>query len=187
MKPLLSVKNLRMEFGGLVAVKDVSFEVKKGEFIGLIGPNGCGKSTTFNCISGLLQQTSGTVEVFGKDVSDKRPDQIQKLGMTRTFQHTRLWKDMTVIENLLVPPRKQFSPNPFLSLFRGRSRPAEKERLADAFAVLDQLEVPHMAHNMAGELSGGQSKLVDIGRSMMGSPDLLLPPSGKVPEGGDTL
>ena len=82
MKPLLSVKNLRMEFGGLVAVKDVSFEVKKGEFIGLIGPNGCGKSTTFNCISGLLQQTSGTVEVFGKDVSEKRPDQIQKLGMT---------------------------------------------------------------------------------------------------------
>jgi branched-chain amino acid transport system ATP-binding protein len=163
-----------MEFGGLVAVKDVSFEVKKGEFIGLIGPNGCGKSTTFNCISGLLQQTSGTVEVFGKDVSDKRPDQIQKLGMTRTFQHTRLWKDMTVIENLLVPPRKQFSPNPFLSLFRGRSRPAEKERLADAFAVLDQLEVPHMAHNMAGELSGGQSKLVDIGRSMMGSPDLAV-------------
>ena len=112
MKPLLSVKNLRMEFGGLVAVKDVTFEVKKGEFIGLIGPNGCGKSTTFNCISGLLQQTSGTVEVFGKDVSDKRPDQIQKLGMTRTFQHTRLWKDMTVIENMLVPPRKQFSPNP---------------------------------------------------------------------------
>ncbi len=174
MKPLLSVKNLRMEFGGLVAVKDVSFEVKKGEFIGLIGPNGCGKSTTFNCISGLLQQTSGTIEVFGKDVSDKRPDQIQKLGMTRTFQHTRLWKDMTVIENMLVPPRKQFSPNPILSLFRGRSRPAEKERLANAFAVLDQLEVPHMAHNLASELSGGQSKLVDIGRSMMGSPDLLL-------------
>ena len=165
MKPLLSVKNLRKEFGGLVAVKDVSFEVGEGEFVGLIGPNGCGKSTTFNCISGLLEKTSGTVEVFGVDVSDKRPDEIQKLGMTRTFQHTRLWKDMTVIENLLVPPRKQFSPNPLLSLFRGRSRAEEKERLSKAFAVLDQLEVPHMAHNMAGELSGGQSKLVDIGRS----------------------
>ena len=172
--PLLSVKNLRKEFGGLVAVKDVSFEVRPGEFVGLIGPNGCGKSTTFNCISGLLEKTSGTVEVFGVDVSDKRPDEIQKLGMTRTFQHTRLWKDMTVIENLLVPPRKQFSPNPLLSLFRGRSRPAEKERLSKAFAVLNQLEVPHMAHNLAGELSGGQSKLVDIGRSMMGDPQLLL-------------
>lgn len=171
---LLSVKNLRKEFGGLVAVKDVSFDVGEGEFVGLIGPNGCGKSTTFNCISGLLGKTSGSVELFGVDVSEKRPDEIQKLGMTRTFQHTRLWKDMTVIENLLVPPRRQFSPNPILSLFRGRSRPAEKERLSKAFAVLDQLEVPHMAHNMAGELSGGQSKLVDIGRSMMGDPKLLL-------------
>jgi neutral amino acid transport system ATP-binding protein len=171
---LLSVKNLRKEFGGLVAVKDVSFEVGKGEFVGLIGPNGCGKSTTFNCISGLLQQTSGSVEVFGTDASNLRPDQIQKLGMTRTFQHTQLWKDMTVIENLLVPPRKQFAPNPFLTLLRGRSRKEEKERLSKAFAVLDQLEVPHMAHNLAGELSGGQSKLVDIGRSMMGDPQLLL-------------
>jgi ABC-type branched-subunit amino acid transport system ATPase component len=171
---LLTVKNLRKEFGGLVAVKDVSFEVGKGEFVGLIGPNGCGKSTTFNCISGLLQQTSGSVEVFGTDASNLRPDQIQKLGMTRTFQHTQLWKDMTVIENLLVPPRKQFAPNPLLTLLRGRSRKEEKERLSKAFAVLDQLEVPHMAHNLAGELSGGQSKLVDIGRSMMGDPQLLL-------------
>ena len=174
MTSLLSVQNLRKEFGGLVAVNDVSFEIGKGEFVGLIGPNGCGKSTTFNCISGLLEKTSGTVEVFGVDASDMRPDQIQKLGMTRTFQHTQLWKQMTVIENLLVPPRKQFAPNPLMTLFRGRTRKEEKDRLEKAFAVLEQLEVPHMAHNLAGELSGGQSKLVDIGRSMMGDPQLLL-------------
>lgn len=174
MTSLLSVQNLRKEFGGLVAVNDVSFEIGKGEFVGLIGPNGCGKSTTFNCISGLLEKTSGTVEVFGVDASDMRPDQIQKLGMTRTFQHTQLWKQMTVIENLLVPPRKQFAPNPLMTLLRGRTRKEEKERLEKAFAVLEQLEVPHMAHNLAGELSGGQSKLVDIGRSMMGDPQLLL-------------
>lgn len=174
MTSLLSVQNLRKEFGGLVAVNDVSFEIGKGEFVGLIGPNGCGKSTTFNCISGLLEKTSGTVEVFGVDASDMRPDQIQKLGMTRTFQHTQLWKQMTVIENLLVPPRKQFAPNPLITLLRGRTRKEEKDRLEKAFAVLEQLEVPHMAHNLAGELSGGQSKLVDIGRSMMGDPQLLL-------------
>jgi ABC-type branched-subunit amino acid transport system ATPase component len=174
MTSLLSVQNLRKEFGGLVAVNDVSFEIGKGEFVGLIGPNGCGKSTTFNCISGLLEKTSGTVEVFGVDASDMRPDQIQKLGMTRTFQHTQLWKQMTVIENLLVPPRKQFAPNPLMTLLRGRTRKEEKDRLEKAFAVLEQLEVPHMAHNLAGELSGGQSKLVDIGRSMMGDPQLLL-------------
>ena len=172
-EPVLRVENLRKEFGGLVAVKDVSFEVGSGEFIGLIGPNGCGKSTTFNCISGLLDQTAGSIEIFGKDASNMRPDQIQNLGFTRTFQHTRLWRQMTVIENLLVPPREQFKPNPFASILQ-LSSSAEEERLARAYDVLEQLEVPHMAHNLASELSGGQSKLVDIGRSMMGDPKLLL-------------
>ena len=174
MSSVPKVEGLRMEFGGLVAVNDVSFDVEEGEFVGLIGPNGCGKSTTFNCISGLLDQTSGTVEVFGVDASEMRPDQIQQLGVTRTFQHTRLWRQMTVIENLLVPPRRQFSPNPFLSLLKPDSRPAEQERLGKAYTMLDQLEVPHMAENLTSELSGGQSKLVDIGRSMMGDPGLLL-------------
>ena len=80
---------------------------------------------------------------------------------------------MTVIENLLVPPREQFKPNPLASILQ-LSSSAEEERLARAYDVLEQLEVPHMAHNMASELSGGQSKLVDIGRSMMGNPKLLL-------------
>ena len=174
MRTALKVEGLRKEVGGLVAVEDVSFEIGEGEFVGLIGPNGCGKSTIFNCISGLLDKTAGTVEVFGQDVSDKRPDEIQKLGLTRTFQHTRLWRQMTVIENLLVPPRKQFSPNPLQALLMPGSRPDEEERLAKAYSVLDQLEVPHMAHNLPSDLSGGQSKLVDSGRSMMGDPQLLL-------------
>ena len=177
MKPALSVRGLRKMFGGLVAVDAVSFEVQKGEFVGLIGPNGCGKSTTFNCISGLLEKTDGTVEVFGEDVTEMRPDQIQKFGLTRTFQHTRLWREMTVIENDLVPTRNQFG-KPLLdrlySLFLPKYNPAEKERRGKAYATLDQLEVPHMAHNLTSELSGGQSKLVDIGRSMMGEPKLLL-------------
>lgn len=171
---ILKVTNLRKEFGGLIAVKDVSFEIKKGEFIGLIGPNGCGKSTTFNCISGLLNQTSGKVEIYGTDVSKMRPDQIHGLGMTRTFQHTRLWRKMTVLENLLVPPRKQFSPNILKSLLMPNKSKEEQERLNQAYEILDELEVPHMAHNLASELSGGQSKLVDIGRSRMSSPNLLL-------------
>jgi len=165
-KSVLKVNSLRKEFGGLVAVKDVSFEVGEGEFVGLIGPNGCGKSTTFNCISGLLQQTSGKIEMFGEDISDLRPDQIQNKGMTRTFQHTNLWREMTVIENLMVPPRNQFGSSPFefiKSLFTTKNE-SEKERLLMAYEALDQLEVPHMAHNLASELSGGQSKLVDIGR-----------------------
>ena len=174
MTTVLKVTDLRMEFGGLVAVKDVSFEVESGEFVGLIGPNGCGKSTTFNCISGLLNQTAGHIEIFGQDASNLRPDQIQRLGMTRTFQHTRLWREMTVIENLMVPPRDQFKPSILESLRLGRNNEPEIARLSKAFETLDQLEVPHMAHNLTSELSGGQSKLFDIGRSMMGDPELLL-------------
>ena len=172
--PALKISNLTKDFGGLRAIDKVSFNVEEGELVGLIGPNGCGKTTTFNCISGLLEVSSGKVEVLGQNATDLRPDQIQNLGLTRTFQHTWLWKDMTVIENLLVPPRKQFSPNPFLALLRPNSRKSEKQRLFDAYSILDLLEISHIAHNLASELSGGQSKLVDIGRALMSSPRFLL-------------
>ena len=169
--PALQISDLTKDFGGLRAVDQVSFHVEKGEFVGLIGPNGCGKTTTFNCISGLLEMSSGRVEVLGQDATGMRPDQIQSLGLTRTFQHTWLWREMTVIENLLVPPRQQFAPNTLLSLLRPSSRKAEKQRLFDAY---DVLEISHIAHHLASELSGGQSKLVDIGRALMSSPQFLL-------------
>jgi len=124
-----------------------------------------------------LEKTSGTVEVFGEDVSNKRPDEIQKMGLTRTFQHTRLWRKMTVIENLLVPSKNQFGSSLndiFRSLFKIRKNDPEKILLEKAYSTLDQLEISHMAHNLTSELSGGQSKLVDIGRSMMGDAKLLL-------------
>ena len=120
----LSVSGLTKDFGGLRAVDDVSFEIAEGEFVGLIGPNGCGKPPLFNCVSGLLPRTSGRVEVLGQDATGLRPDQIQKLGLTRTFQHTRLWRELTVIENLLVTPRAQFAPNLVLALTLPGSREA---------------------------------------------------------------
>ncbi len=172
--PALRISDLTKNFGGLRAVDHVSFQIGKGEFVGLIGPNGCGKTTTFNCISGLLRMSSGKIEVLGKDATGMRPDQIQNLGLTRTFQHTWLWREMTVVENLLVPPRKQFTPNPLFALLRPGSRKAEKQRVIDAYSVLDLLEVSHVAHNLASELSGGQSKLIDIGRALMSSPRFLL-------------
>ena len=170
----LTVAGLTKDFGGLRAIDDVSFHVGEGELVGLIGPNGCGKSTVFNCISGLLELTSGQVELFGKNATNMRPDEVQRMGLTRTFQHTRLWREMTVIENLLVPPREQFAPNRLMSLLRPHSRIAEKERVLDAYAVLDTLQVSHMANHLASELSGGQSKLIDIGRALMGAPRCLL-------------
>jgi ABC-type branched-subunit amino acid transport system ATPase component len=174
MSSILKVNNMTKDFGGLRAIDSVSFHVGKGEFVGLIGPNGCGKTTTFNCISGLLDATEGDVEIFGEDATKLRPDQIQKLGLTRTFQHTLLWREMTAIENLLIPPRNQFGTNPLEALFTYFKRNEEEERLAKAYETLESLEITHMAHNLTSELSGGQSKLVDIGRALMGEPELLL-------------
>ena len=174
MDKILKVSNMTKDFGGLRAVDNVSFEVGKGEFVGLIGPNGCGKTTTFNCISGLLDATEGDVEIFGEDATLLRPDELQKLGLTRTFQHTRLWREMTTIENLLIPPRNQYGTNPlhaFLSHFFDNG---EDERVRKAYETLEELEIAHMAHNLTSELSGGQSKLVDIARALMGEPALLL-------------
>ena len=174
MTSVLKVSNLTKDFGGLRAVDDVTFEVDKGEFVGLIGPNGCGKTTTFNCISGLLDPTEGEVEVFSERATNLRPDEIQKLGLTRTFQHTRLWREMTAIENLLIPPRSQFGDNPLTAIMSFFYRDEEKARISNAYETLEELEITHMAHNLTSELSGGQSKLVDIGRAMMGEPEFLL-------------
>jgi branched-chain amino acid transport system ATP-binding protein len=158
MSTVLRVSNLSKEFGGLRAVDDFSLEVAAGEFVGLIGPNGCGKTTTFNCISGLLEATGGSVEVFGQPAGRLRPDQIQQLGLTRTFQHTRLWREMTAIENLLIPPRNQFGLDPLRALLTPWRREEERARVRRAYEVLDQLQIRHMAHNLTSELSGGQSR-----------------------------
>ena len=174
MSSVLKVTDLTKDFGGLRAIDNVSFEVGKGEFVGLIGPNGCGKTTTFNCISGLLEPSKGEVEVFEQNTTVLRPDEIQKLGLTRTFQHTRLWREMTTIENLLIPPRNQFGDNPFYGILSHFFKDEENARVARAYDTLAELEITHMAHNLTSELAGGQSKLVDIGRALMGEPELLL-------------
>ena len=174
MSSVLKVTDLTKDFGGLRAIDNVSFEVGKGEFVGLIGPNGCGKTTTFNCISGLLEPSKGEVEVFEQNTTVLRPDEIQKLGLTRTFQHTRLWREMTTIENLLIPPRNQFGDNPFYGILSHFFKDEENARVARAYDTLAELEITHMAHNLTSEVSGGQSKLVDIGRALMGEPELLL-------------
>ena len=84
----LKVSNLTKDFGGLRAVDEISFQIPEGELVGLIGPNGCGNTHTFNCISGMINVTDGKIEVLGQDVTGMRPDQIQSIGLTRTFQHT---------------------------------------------------------------------------------------------------
>ena len=141
MSSVLKVTNLTKDFGGLRAVDNISFDVGKGEFVGLIGPNGCGKTTTFNCISGLLDATKGDVEIFNRNSNNLTPDKVQKLGLTRTFQHTRLWRDMTSIENLLIPPRNQFGTNPFTGFASFFIPDEERLRVRKAYQTLDELAI----------------------------------------------
>ncbi len=171
----LKVENLKKSFGGLHAVKGISFEVKRNSITGLIGPNGCGKSTTFNTISGLIPYDEGTVEVFGKDATNLSPHEINHLGLSRTFQNTRLWRELTVLENLLLPPKSQIGTSLKGLATKLREWKKQEDDLIDkAFEILEILEISHMAYNLASELSGGQSKLVDIGRVLMSDPKVLL-------------
>lgn len=172
---VLEISNLSKSFGGLRALQGVDFAVESNSITGLIGPNGCGKSTTFNAITGIIPPDTGSVKVFGQETIGYKPYEINQMGLSRTFQNTRLWRELTVIENLLLPPKQQkgtkllHALNP-LKLYRKQ----EKELISKAYEILNLLEIEHMANNYASELSGGQSKLVDIGRLLMSDPKILL-------------
>ncbi len=171
----LEVHGIHKSFGGFHVLKGVTLDVEPHEIVGLIGPNGCGKTTTFNVISGLIPSDSGSVKVFGIDATNLKPYQINRIGLSRTFQNTRLWKDMTVLENLLVAPKDQVGFRIRDAILRRKAlKQQERQLIEKAFDILDFLEISHIAFNYASELSGGQSKLVDLGRVLMSDPKLLL-------------
>lgn len=172
---ILEINDLTKRFGGIQALDGVSLNLNEKEIVGLIGPNGCGKSTTFNVMSGVMEGDGGSVMLYGEEVYGLPSDQINRLGMSRTYQDTRLWRDLTVIENLMLPPKNQLGVKVLNSLFtRNRIKKEEKEILEKAYDTLDLLEITHMANHYCSELSGGQSKLVDLGRVLMSDPKILL-------------
>ncbi len=175
-KPLV-VENLRKTFGGIVAVDDVSFDVEAGTITGLIGPNGAGKSTTFNCITGALKPDSGTVRFQGEDITGLRPDVVANRGLVRTFQIARALDEMTVLENLMLSPKAQLGEKMWRSVFpvaRGEVIAQEKELREQVWETLEFFEIDHLAEEYAGNLSGGQQKLLEMSRAMMTEPDMLL-------------
>ncbi len=175
MSTVLKTDNISKSFGGLVAVDKVSIELHEKEIIGLIGPNGSGKSTTFNLISGVYKLDNGRIHLYGQDITNSSIHERNLLGMSRTFQNTRLWRDLTVIENLMLPPKNQLGTNLFNVIFKRRQfKMQENELLEKAYKTLELLEITHMANKYASELSGGQSKLVDIARVLMSDPKVLL-------------
>lgn len=172
---ILEVKNLHKSFGGLKALQGIELSVNENELVGLIGPNGCGKSTTFNVISGVIPGDKGSVKIFDNEVFNLPSHKINLFGMSRTYQNTRLWRELTVIENLMLPPKNQIGASLTKALFRRKLYKEQENNLLEiAYETLELLEISHMAHNYASELSGGQSKLVDIGRVLMSDPSILL-------------
>jgi len=158
----LEIRNLTKWFGGIRALDGVSLQLADDDLVGLIGPNGSGKTTLVNTIGGIYKPTDGQILFGGQSIGTLKPNQVARRGIGRTFQVTRAFRRMTVMENLLVPA---------LALHPEKGRRAWEERARE---VLDFLTMDHLRGDYARSLSGGQQKLLELGQVMMTDPDLIL-------------
>jgi len=173
----LVVEDLVKTFGGVHAVDGATFEVEEGALTGLIGPNGAGKSTTFNCITGVHEPDGGSVTFRGENITGLRTARIANRGLVRTFQIARELEEMTVLENLMLSPRDQVGEklsHAVLPGLRGGVRDQERALREEVWETLELFEIDHLAGEYAGNLSGGQRKLLELARALMVEPDLLL-------------
>jgi branched-chain amino acid transport system permease protein len=170
---LLQIDHARKQFGGVIAVNDVSFDVQAREIVALIGPNGAGKSTTFNLITGVLTASSGRISVLGKGINNAPPQEIVKLGISRTFQHVKLVPDMTVLENVAIGAHLRGQSGAIASMFR-LDRSDEAKLLAEAARQIERVGLGDQINQLAGSLSLGQQRIVEIARALCVDPILLL-------------
>jgi len=172
---VLAVKNLATRFGGLHAVSDCSFEVSDGTITGLIGPNGAGKTTVFNLLTGFSKPDKGTVHLCDEEITGLSPHRVFQKGIARTFQIPREWKEMTVLENLMLVPTEQLGERIWNTFLRGRLVHKQERVIRErAYEVLEFLELTELKDEYAGRLSGGQKKLLELAKTMMGEPKLVL-------------
>lgn len=165
---MIEVQNLVKSFGGITAVNDASLVIETGSITGLIGPNGAGKTTLFNIIAGVYTPTSGQVLLDGEDITGLPPHDLFARGMLRTFQIAHEFSTLTVRENLMMVPPSQSGESLVDTWFRpGRVRTEESLIRAKADEVIDFLQIKQVADELAGNLSGGQKKLLELGRTMM--------------------
>ncbi|MFT4164513.1 MAG: ABC transporter ATP-binding protein [Microlunatus sp.] len=173
-EPVLSVNDVTLRFGGLTALDQVSFDINQGEILGLIGPNGAGKTTCFNVMTGVYAPTSGSVTFKGQSLQGLRRHQITKLGIARTFQNIRLFGTMTALENVLVGTDAHHRTGVISALFRlPRHRREEAEGQDEAMALLRFMGLQRFADELAGNLSYGDQRRLEIARAMATKPALL--------------
>jgi ABC-type branched-subunit amino acid transport system ATPase component/ABC-type branched-subunit amino acid transport system permease subunit len=170
---LLQIESARKQFGGVIAVNDVSFDVQVREIVALIGPNGAGKSTTFNLITGVLTATGGSISVLGKNIDKAPPQEVVKLGVARTFQHVKLVPEMTVLENVAIGAHLRGHAGAVSSMFR-LDRADEARLLAEAARQIERVGLGDQIGQLAGSLSLGQQRIVEIARALCVDPVLLL-------------
>ena len=207
-KNVLRVENVTMQFGGVVAVDDLSMEVNEGEIVALIGPNGAGKTTAFNVITGVYAPTNGQVLFDGKKVVENHPrgkmrrqykgkhlgdyksvleptpDKLTRMGMARTFQNIRLWKSMTVFDNVLIAKHLRRSSNMFTAMFRLNAREEARQR-AEVLELLRVVGLEDVKDELATSLPYGKQRRLEIARALATDPTLLLldePAAGMNPQ-----
>ena len=172
---LLDIKGLRQRFGGITALDGADLTVEQGRITGLIGPNGAGKTTLFNAVTGALRPNDGHVYFAGTDVTGWRPDRLAGVGLSRTFQIARGLAQLTVIENLMLYGKHQPGETFSAAVLRTpASRVREEELRVRASVVARELDILHVGDNRAIDLSGGQKKLLELGRALMAEPKLIM-------------
>lgn len=172
---ILEVREMRMQFGGLLAVDRLNLALKQGELVGLIGPNGAGKTTVFNVITGVYAPTRGTITLEGKDITGMRPDLITRMGIARTFQNIRLFSRMSVIENVLVSLHWRLRSGVFDAILQTRKyRDEEAEMRAKAMDLLARVNLDSVADLPAGSLPYGSQRRLEICRALATEPKVLL-------------
>ena len=173
-EPLLRMDDVTVQFGGLTAVDGVTFDIRRGEILGLIGPNGAGKTTCFNAMTGVYRPTSGSVVFDGEPVGRKKRYQITQLGIARTFQNIRLFNEMTALENVVVGTDARHRTSVPGAVFRTpRHRREEREGIDRAMALLEFVGVGGRATDKARNLSYGDQRRLEIARALATEPKLL--------------
>ena len=171
----LKVTNLKKSFGGLKAVDVQSLNLNTNELTSIIGPNGAGKTTFFDLISGFQDSDEGKVYLNDKNITRSQPYSIARLGMIRTFQLTKVFDRMTVLENMMFSASTVNNDSFIRSLIRLPSQKTTEKNIKErSFEIMKDLNIDHMANSYARELSGGQKKLLELGRSIINDPDILL-------------